>query len=237
MQQLISEQKKKKSEKVKEESKSKTELKLKSISKEQLALNSLQKQMQVLKLKEYLVLAALTGGAVLLRKAMEPMPNVEPVMFFAVLAGWLFGRKKGLAVGASSAVLSNLIMFGGQGPWTIFQAIGWGAGGYLGGFLPKKARWYHVTGIMLLATLVYQLGMNISTPLFFPIGATLTILALAVPFIFAQFAGNFAMSFFMPSMKKFIEKKGGFDEKEISMELIKKIKSLQKINSKNNKTA
>ena len=67
----------------------------KSKSAQNVALHALQKQMQVLRLKEWLVLIGVAVGAALLRVPMQAVPSAEPLTFFAVLAGWLFGRKKG----------------------------------------------------------------------------------------------------------------------------------------------
>ena len=69
---------------------------------------------------------------------MQAVPSAEPLTFFAILAGWLFGRNKGFLAGASSLYISNFFMFGGQGPWSIFQAVGFGIAGWLGGTLRKK---------------------------------------------------------------------------------------------------
>ena len=202
------------------------ELKEKSKINDELALGLLQKQLQVLRLKEYLVLIGMVGGAVLMRKLMEPMPSIEPIMFFAILSGWLFGKKKGAFVGATSGFLSNFIMFGGQGLWTIFQVIGWGAAGYLGGFLGKRSKMITVVAVTLLATLVFEISMNISTFLFLPVGLIASFL-LAMPFTITHLFSNLVFATAMPSTKRFIEKTGRFNEREICKKLIKKLKHVR----------
>ena len=62
---------------------------------QRIALHAVQKQLQVIKLKEWLIVIGFIGGASLLRIPMQALPSVEPITFYAILAGWLFGKKKG----------------------------------------------------------------------------------------------------------------------------------------------
>ena len=71
-------------------------------SKQKLALFVLQKQLQILKQKELLLLIAFISAGVLGRILMQPLPSVEPLTFFAMLSGWLFGSKKGFITGADN---------------------------------------------------------------------------------------------------------------------------------------
>ncbi|MCX6709808.1 MAG: hypothetical protein NTV63_02520, partial [Candidatus Woesearchaeota archaeon] len=102
---------------------------------ERLAFEAVSREIQVLRLREILVLSGFILGAAGLRATMQFLPSVEPLTFFAMLSGFLFGKKKGFIAGASSLYLSNFLVFGGQGPWTLFQALGFGIAGFLGGFL------------------------------------------------------------------------------------------------------
>ena len=188
---------------------------------QRLALHAIQKQLQSLRLKEYLLLSGFIVGAALLRVPMQAVPSAEPLTFFAILAGWLFGRKKGFLVGASSLYISNFFMFGGQGPWTIMQALSFGIAGFLGGFLRKKASYLEVITIALIGTLIFEILMNSFTP--FMTGASVFIaFALALPFMAIHFASNLLFAFALPSAKKFIEKKGGFNEKDICANTLNK---------------
>src|SRR3989344_1371577 len=99
-------------------------------SSQKVALHAVQKQMQLLKLREWLVVMGFVFGGALLRIPMQVVPSAEPITFFAILSGWLFGKKKGFITGALAGYLSNFLMFGGQGPWTIFQMLGWGIAGF-----------------------------------------------------------------------------------------------------------
>ena len=65
--------------------------KLKEKSKDKLALHLLLKQLEIFKLKEYILLAGFMLGGALLRIPMQAVPSAEPITFFAMLAGWLFG--------------------------------------------------------------------------------------------------------------------------------------------------
>ena len=79
-----------------------------------------------------LVLLAVFGisGRILL----DPIPNVQPVTVLVLLAGAYYGAPRALALAATIALVSNII-FLGHGPWTLFQAIGWGAVGLAGAIL------------------------------------------------------------------------------------------------------
>lgn len=79
-----------------------------------------------------LVLLAVFGvsGRILL----DPIPNVQPVTVLVLLAGAYYGAPRAFALAATIALVSNVI-FLGHGPWTLFQAIGWGAIGLAGAIL------------------------------------------------------------------------------------------------------
>lgn len=55
-----------------------------------------------------------------------------------IITGAYFGAEAGFVTGALSALISNI--FYGQGPWTPFQMLAWGLGGFLSGlvFFNKK---------------------------------------------------------------------------------------------------
>tara|TARA_Y100001960_G_scaffold327635_1_gene414539 strand:+ start:955 stop:1608 length:654 start_codon:yes stop_codon:yes gene_type:complete len=82
-----------------------------------------------------LILLAIFGvsGRIL----MDPIPNVQPVTVLVLLTGIYFGAPRAIALAATVALASNVI-FLGHGPWTIFQAIGWGAIGLCGAILSDR---------------------------------------------------------------------------------------------------
>ena len=186
----------------------------KSKSAQRLALSAVQKQLQLLKLKEWLVMAGFVGGAAFLRSFMQAWPNIEPLTFFAVLSGWLFGKKKGFLVGVSSLFVSNFIVFGGQGPWTIYQTIGYGIAGFMGGFLRKKATVFETVLVMFLATIALQIVFNVGWGLTLG-GNILLPFITAIPFIITHLVSNSVFGLFLPAAKKLVNKMGRFDEKEI----------------------
>ncbi|MBD3164265.1 hypothetical protein GF323_03630 [Candidatus Woesearchaeota archaeon] len=211
-----------KKQKLKLKKKKKEQKEKQKLSTEQrLAIKAVQKQLQLLKLRELLLLIGFTTGGALLRIPMQAIPSAEPLTFFAILSGWLFGRKKGAAVGASSLYISNFFMFGGQGPWSILQAIGFGIAGWLGGLLRKKASYLEVMIITIIATLVFEVIMNAFTPLM--VGSSIFMaFALALPFTLIHLASNFIFALVLPSTKKFVEKTGGFNEKDICASILDK---------------
>ena len=208
--------------------------------KQRMALHALQKQLQVLKLKEWFLMFGFIGGAAVLRIPMQAVPSAEPLTFFAILAGWLFGRNKGFLAGASSLYISNFFMFGGQGPWTPFQALGFGIAGWLGGLLRKKASYLEIVTITIVGTLIFEIIMNSFTPLM--IGTSIFIaFALALPFTIIHLVSNLIFSLALPSAKKFVEERGGFNEKDICVNILSEygidsklswIKKLRKLGGK-----
>jgi len=215
-QKLKLKQKKKKSQKAE----SKQELKEKT--KQKVALHALQKQLQLLKLREALILFSFVIGAGLLRVPMQAIPSAEPITFFALLAGWLFGKKKGFLVGAGALLTSNFFVFGGHGPWTIFQALGFGIAGFLGGFLREKSGYISTIVIAILATLAFEIVLNVSSLLVFPAGFLVFITAL--PFTLIHLVSNVLFAFGLPKAKRLIYEKGQFNEKVVCHELIAQLK-------------
>ncbi|MFH1848678.1 MAG: DUF6580 family putative transport protein [archaeon] len=193
-------------------------------AKEKVAVHALQKQIQVLNLKQYLLLIGFASAAALLRVPMQAIPSAEPLTFFAILAGWLFGARKGAMVGAGSLYISNFLVFGGQGPWTLPQAIAFGAAGFFGGMLRKKAKFLEIVMVTLVATLVFEIIMNISWSL--TIGGNIFLSFITgLPFFFMHVFSNCSFSVIMPFIRKQIDRIGGFDEQKLCREMIERIKA------------
>ncbi len=215
--------------KLKQKKKQKTDEKQKT--KERVALHALQKQLTVLNLREILILISFMLGAGLLRVPMQVIPSAEPITFFAILAGWLFGKRKGFAVGVGALITSNFFVFGGQGPWTLFQALGFGIAGYLGGFLREKSGYVSALIVAITATLAFEIIMNISSMLVFPAGIFMLFLT-ALPFAAIHLVSNILFALGLPRAKRFIHEKGQFNEKDICNELISKLKPADKLPAK-----
>jgi hypothetical protein len=79
------------------------------------------------------LVATLAALAVVGRIAFAPFPNVKPTTDIVLFAGYALGAVPGFAVGAVTALASNV--FFGQGPWTPWQMTGWGLVGVGGGGL------------------------------------------------------------------------------------------------------
>ena len=205
-----------------------------SSTKQRLALYALQKQMQLLRLKEALILVGFSVGAAALRAPMQVIPSAEPITFFAILSGWLFGKYKGFMVGASAAFLSNFFVYGGQGPWTIPQMLAWGAAGFLAGFLPKfklsKKNYLFALiptlAIVTLSTIIFDLTLNIAWGLTFPV-SMIGVLLTGIPFFVIHLISNLSFALLLPAAKKLTEKTGSFNEKEMCQKLIKQMKTSQ----------
>ena len=82
-----------------------------------------------------LVLLAVFGvsGRILL----DPIPNVQPVTVLVLMAGAYFGAPRAIALAATIALASNVMLLG-HGPWTLFQAVGWGAVGLMGALMSSR---------------------------------------------------------------------------------------------------
>ena len=89
------------------------------------------------------MVATLAALAALGRDAFAALPDVKPMTAIVLVGGYAFGAGPGFAVGAISALASNILL--GQGPWTPWQMLGVGArravGAALAGALgPRPSR-------------------------------------------------------------------------------------------------
>ena len=84
------------------------------------------------------VVAALAALAVVGRLAFAAIPNVKPTTDIVLFAGYALGAVPGFAVGAVTAIVSNIFL--SQGPWTVWQMAGWGAVGIAGAVLARSLR-------------------------------------------------------------------------------------------------
>jgi prenyltransferase beta subunit len=73
------------------------------------------------------LVAALAALAVVGRLAFAAIPNVKPTTDIVLFAGYALGAVPGFAVGAITALVSNIFL--SQGPWTAWQMVGWGGVG------------------------------------------------------------------------------------------------------------
>jgi energy-coupling factor transport system substrate-specific component len=81
------------------------------------------------------LVAALAALAVAGRVVFAAIPNVQATTDVVLLSGYALGAGPGFAVGAVGALASNFFL--GQGPWTPWQMLGWGAVGIAGAVLAR----------------------------------------------------------------------------------------------------
>lgn len=125
------------------------------------------------------LLASATLGRILL----QHVPSVEPIIPFAVLAGLLFGMKEGFTLGGSAYVISNFFVWGLQGPWTLFQALGAALAGAMGGLAGrvKEPTARDLIVLSIAGTVLFEFVMNISGAL---MGIGLFIGVFSIPLYF-----------------------------------------------------
>lgn len=98
------------------------------------------------------------------------IPFFKPITALTVLAAVYLGGEAGFLVGALSALLSNFYF--GQGPWTPFQMLAWGAIGLFAGLFakPLKNSRVFLVGFGVLAGIIYSLVMDVWTVLWYDDG-------------------------------------------------------------------
>jgi prenyltransferase beta subunit len=95
------------------------------------------------------LVATLAALAVVGRIAFAALPNVKPTTDIVLFAGYALGSVPGFAVGAVTALASNVFL--SQGPWTPWQMAGWGAVGVGGALLARLMRGREVSRLQLAA--------------------------------------------------------------------------------------
>lgn len=83
--------------------------------------------------REVVLMAVLTALAVASRAAFAFMPHFKPMAGVVMIAGIALGPRAGFLVGALAALASGFLF--GQGPWTPFQMLAFGAAGAAAGLL------------------------------------------------------------------------------------------------------
>lgn len=95
------------------------------------------------------LVAALAALAVVGRLAFAAIPNVKPTTDIVLFAGFALGGLPGFAVGAVTAIVSNIFL--SQGPWTVWQMAGWGGVGVAGALLARALRGREPSRLVLAA--------------------------------------------------------------------------------------
>jgi energy-coupling factor transport system substrate-specific component len=159
--------------------------------------------------RELTLVAALAGIAAAGRVLFAPVPGVQPVTVIAVAAGCALGLRAGVAVGGLAALASNFFL--GQGIWTPWQMLAWGACGAAGALLAPFIR-----GRVPFALACFGLGFAFSGLMdlwewfsFFPHTwqALVVQITRGFPFQAAHAVGNLAIAFAVgPELRRALER-------------------------------
>lgn len=83
--------------------------------------------------RELVTIAVMCALAAVSRVAFAFLPGFKPITGIIMITGIAFGAEAGFMTGAISAFASNF--FYSQGPWTPWQMMAYGIGGFLAGLL------------------------------------------------------------------------------------------------------
>lgn len=136
-------------------------------------------------LTEWKAATAAVGLGIAGRAALQGIPSVETVTPLAIASGYYLGWRKGLYVGAAGFFISNFLVWGGQGPWTVFQILAAASAGIIGaGFSGIGKSRYSFFSSILAGTLAYETVINLGSVVYTPwaIGSPLPYFSAAVPF-------------------------------------------------------
>jgi energy-coupling factor transport system substrate-specific component len=161
--------------------------------------------------KTLALVATLAAAAAAGRVLFAAIPGVQPLTVVAVAAGAALGARAGFGVGALAALVSNFFL--GQGPWTPWQMLAWGACGVVGALAAPLVR-----RRVPFALLCFALGFAFSGVMdvwewysFYPhTWAALTFqLGRGVWFDAAHAAGNLVMALVAgPELRRLLERYG-----------------------------
>src|SRR5438132_351550 len=162
--------------------------------------------------KEIALIATLGGAAAAGRVLFAAIPGVQPVTVIAVCAGAALGLRAGIAVGGTAALVSNFFL--GQGVWTPWQMLAWGACGAAGAAASPLVR-----RRLALAVLCFALGMAFSSFMdvwnwlaFYDQHTWQTFAAVqgrGLPFDLAHAIGNVVIAFVArPELRRLLERYG-----------------------------
>lgn len=86
--------------------------------------------------EEIVLIASLAALAAAGRIPFAAIPGVQPTSFVVILSGMALGPLPGGMIGSVAAFVSNAFL--GQGPWTPWQMLAWGAMGASAGWLGRR---------------------------------------------------------------------------------------------------
>ena len=159
--------------------------------------------------KDLALISTVAGVAAASRVLFVAIPGVQPVTVIVVVAGAALGPRRGFAVGALAALASNFFL--GQGVWTPWQMLAWGACGLAGAAAAPLLR-----RRVALAVLTFVLGLAFSAFLdvwewyaFFPHTQAAFVLQMSrgFPFDMAHAIGNVLLALAIgPELRRVLER-------------------------------
>src|SRR4051794_22232179 len=146
--------------------------------------------------KEIALIATIAGAAAAGRVLFAAIPGVQPVTVLTIVAGVALGLRAGIAVGVLAAFVSNFFL--GQGPWTPYQMLAWGACGAIGALLaPMLRRRIVLVAVAGLCGLAFSTFMDVwEWFAFWPHdwGSLAFVVARGFPFSVAHAVGNVVLA-------------------------------------------
>lgn len=166
--------------------------------------------------REVVVVAVMTALTVVSRLIFAPIPAFKPVTALVIITGIAYGGQAGYITGVMSAVVSNI--FFGQGPWTPFQMLVWGAIGFFAGvlFCDKKLRLWLVCIYSGICGGLFSIIMDIWTVLsidnYFSFARYGAVLLASLPFLASYVVSNIVFNLILtkPFLKKMLRVKTKF---------------------------
>jgi energy-coupling factor transport system substrate-specific component len=143
--------------------------------------------------KTMAVLAILGALGGVFRIPFAAIPGLQPTTFIAAIAGYTLGPINGFMVGAASAFISNFFL--GQGPWTLWQMMGWGLCGFFFGLLRKLGKKEHFLHFVIFC-FIWGYIYGIILDLWF-------VLEFIRPFSMKAWFTGFASSFYFDTIHAF----------------------------------
>ncbi len=158
--------------------------------------------------KELAVLFVLWGLSIGGRIALQNIPSVEPIVALSSLVGFIFGPFKGFIFGASSFYTSNFFVWGGQGIWSLFQSLGAGFAGLIGGLIGKIKKRRRFTFLLssFLSSVLYEIIVTIPVGFIFS-KSILFYMLTSIPFSVVHILSTLGFSFVLFEFREKIDKK------------------------------
>ncbi len=150
--------------------------------------------------------AVLTGSitlVALLRVMMAPLPNIEPIMLFAIPLAIVMGPISGFVFAFGARSVSD-VMMGSVGLWTIYTSLTYGLIGLICGLLSKlKKEWGRLSLTLLSFAMVlfYDTVTSIFFALQFMIPVPIALINM-IPFLILHLSSCVLVFLFAPSLIK-----------------------------------